>query len=70
MSFGVMNALAHFMYLMNSEFMPEMNKYVVVFINDILVYLKSTEEHEEHLYIMLQRLREHQLYAMFNTCEF
>jgi hypothetical protein len=49
MSFRLMNALAHFMYLMNSVFMPELNKFVVVFIDDILAYSKSMEEHEEHL---------------------
>jgi hypothetical protein len=48
MSFGLMNALAQFMYLMNSVFMLELEKFVVVFIDDILVYLKSMEEHEEH----------------------
>jgi hypothetical protein len=48
MSFGLMNALAHFMYLMNSVFVPELDKFVVMFIDDILVYLKSMEEHEEH----------------------
>jgi hypothetical protein len=46
MSFGLTNALAHFMYLMNSVFMPEMDRFVMVFINDILVYSKSTDEHE------------------------
>jgi hypothetical protein len=56
MSFGLTNAPAHFMYLMNSVFMPELDKFVVVFIDDILVYLKNMEEHEEHLRIMLQRL--------------
>jgi hypothetical protein len=55
MSFGLMNALAHFMYLMNSVFMPELDKFVVVFIDDILIY-SSMEEHEEHLRIVLQRL--------------
>jgi hypothetical protein len=49
MSFGLTNALAHFMYLMNSVFMPELNKFVMIFIDDILVYSKSTEDHEEHL---------------------
>jgi hypothetical protein len=49
MSFGLMNALAHLMYLMNSVFMPEMNQFIVVFIDNILVYLKSMKEHEDHL---------------------
>jgi hypothetical protein len=49
MSFGLTNAPTHFMYLMNSIFMPELDKFVVVFIDDILVYSKSTEYHEEHL---------------------
>jgi hypothetical protein len=49
MSLGLTNALAHFMYLMNSVFMPELDQFVVVFIDDILVYLKSMEEHEDHL---------------------
>jgi hypothetical protein len=49
MSFGLMNAPAHFMYLMNSVLMPDLDKSVVVFIDDILVYSKSVEEHEEHL---------------------
>jgi hypothetical protein len=70
MSFGLMNAPAHFMYHMNSVFMPELDHFVVVFIDDILVYSKSMEEHEEHLRIVLQRLREHQLYTKFIKCEF
>jgi hypothetical protein len=70
MSFGLMNALAHFMYLMNSVFMPELDKFVVVFIDDILIYSRSMEEHEEHLRIILQRLQEHQLYVKFSKCEF
>jgi hypothetical protein len=48
MSFGLMNASAHFIYLMNSILMPELDKFVMVFIDDILVYSKSMEEHEEH----------------------
>jgi hypothetical protein len=69
-SFGLTNVLAHFMYLMNSVFMPELDKFVMVFIDDILIYLRSMEEHEEHLRIILQRLWEHQLYAKFSKCEF
>jgi hypothetical protein len=49
MSFGLTNALAHFMYLTNSIFMPEPDKFVVVFIDNIHIYLKSMEDHEEHL---------------------
>jgi hypothetical protein len=56
MSFILMNAPAHFMYLMNSVFMPELDQVVMVFIDDIMVYSKSMEEHEEHLPIVLQRL--------------
>jgi hypothetical protein len=63
MSFGLTNAPAHFKYLMNSVFVPELDKFVVVFIDDILIYSRSMEEHEEHLQIILQWLREHQLYA-------
>jgi hypothetical protein len=70
MSVGLTNALAHFMYLMNSIFMPELDRFVVVFIDDILVYSKSTVEHEEHLRVMLQQLQDHQLYAKFSKCEF
>jgi hypothetical protein len=54
MTFGLTNATAHFMYLMNSVFMPELDKFVVVFIDDILVYSKNEEEHEKHLRIILQ----------------
>jgi hypothetical protein len=58
------------MYLMNSVFMPELDKFVVVFIDGILVYSKSMEDNEEHLRVMLQRLRDHQLYTKFSKCEF
>jgi hypothetical protein len=53
MSFGVTNAPAHFMYLMNSVFMPELDMFVVVFIDDILIYSKSEEEHAQHLQAIL-----------------
>ena len=69
MSFGLTNAPAHFMYLMNSV-LPEQDKFVVVFIDDILVYSKNKKEHAEHLRIVLTRLREHQLYAKFSKCDF
>jgi hypothetical protein len=70
MSFGLTNAPTHFMYLMNSVFMLELDQFIVVFIDDILVYSKSMEEHEDHLQIVLQRLREYQLYAKFSKCKF
>jgi hypothetical protein len=70
MSFGLTNAPTHFMYLINSVFMPELDKFVVVFIDDILVYSKNEEDHAEHLRIVLTRLCEHQLYAKFSKCEF
>jgi hypothetical protein len=54
MSFGLTNAPAHFMYLMNSVFMPELDKFVMVFIDDILVYSKNEEEHKQHLWVILQ----------------
>jgi hypothetical protein len=54
MSFELTNAPAHFMYLMNSVFIPELSKFVVVFINDILVYSKNEEDDEQHLCVILQ----------------
>jgi hypothetical protein len=70
MSFGLTNALAHFTYLMNSVFMLGLDKFVVVFIDDILIYSKNKEEHAKHLQSVLTRLREHQLYAKFSKCAF
>jgi hypothetical protein len=58
------------MYLMNSIFMLELEKFVVVFIDDILVYSQNEEEHAEHLRIVLTRLHDNQLYAKFSKCEF
>jgi hypothetical protein len=70
MSFGLTNALAHFMYLMNYVFMLEFDKFVMVFIDDILIYSNNEEEHEQYLQIVLQRLRENQLYPKFLKCAF
>jgi hypothetical protein len=70
MSFGLTNAPAYFMYLMNSVLMPELDKFVVVFIDDILVYSKNEEEHAGHLHVVLQHLREHCLYAKLSKCDF
>ena len=70
MPFGLTNAPAAFMDLMNRVFGPYLDKFVIVFIDDILVYSSSKEEHAEHLRIVLQTLREHQLYAKFSKCQF
>jgi hypothetical protein len=70
MFFGLTNAPAYFMYLMNKVFMEYLDKFVVVFIDDILVFSRSEEEHEEHLRLVLQMLSEHQLYAKFSKCDF
>ncbi|WVZ80751.1 hypothetical protein U9M48_028204 [Paspalum notatum var. saurae] len=70
MSFGLTNAPVFFMYMMNSVFMNELDKFVVVFIDDILVYSKNEKEHEEYLRIVPTRLREHKLYAKFSKCAF
>jgi hypothetical protein len=70
MSFGRTNAPAYFMYLVNSVFVNELDKFVVVFIDDILIYSKNEAEHVKHLRIILQRLRDHKLYAKFSKCEF
>ncbi|KAK1682387.1 hypothetical protein QYE76_043235 [Lolium multiflorum] len=70
MSFGLTNAPAYFMNLMNKVFMKYLDKFVVVFIDDILIYSKNEEEHAEHLRIVLGTLRDHQLYAKFSKCEF
>jgi hypothetical protein len=70
MSFGLTNAPAFFMNLMNSVFMDYLDKFVVVFIDDILIYSKSEEEHVDHLKMVLRRLQEYQLYAKLSKCEF
>jgi hypothetical protein len=70
MSFGLINVPAYFMYLMNKVFMEYLDKFVVVLIDDILIFLKTEEDHETHLRLVLEKLRTHQLYAKFNKCEF
>jgi hypothetical protein len=70
MSFGLTNAPAYFMFLINKVFMEYLDKFVVVFIDDILVYSRGEEEHEEHLCLALQKLRENMLYAKLSKCEF
>jgi hypothetical protein len=70
MSFGLTNAPTFFMNLMNNVFMDYLDKFVVVFIDDILIYSQSEEEHVDHLKMVLQRLWEHQLYAKLSKCEF
>jgi hypothetical protein len=70
MSFGLTNATTYFMYLMNKVFMEYLDKFVMVFIDDILIYSRSEEENEEHLHLVLQKLREHRLYAKLTKCEF
>jgi hypothetical protein len=70
MSFGLTNAPAYFLYMMNKIFIEYLDKFVLVFINGILVYSRSEEEHEGHLRLVLQKLRDHKLYAKLSKCEF
>ena len=70
MPFGLTNAPAAFMDLMNRVLRPCVDQFVVVFIDDILVYSKDTQEHEQHLRIVLETLREKKLYAKLSKCDF
>jgi hypothetical protein len=70
MSFGLTNAPAYFMNLMNKVFMEYLDQFVVVFIDDILIYYLNEETHEDHLRLVLQKLRDNQLYAKFSKCDF
>ena len=70
MSLGLTNAPSAFMDLMNRVFKDYLDKFVIVFIDDVLIYSKSKEEHAEHLRLVLTTLRDHQLYAKFSKCEF
>jgi hypothetical protein len=69
MSFGLTNAPATFSRLMNYIFMDYLDKFVVSYLDDILIYSKNEEEHAEHLRLVLEKLREHQLYAKYSKCE-
>jgi hypothetical protein len=66
MSFGLTYVPAYFMYLMNKVFMEYLDKFMVVFTDDILIFSKTEEDHETHLRLVLEKLRTHQLYAKFN----
>ena len=70
MPFGLTNAPATFMDLMHRVFQPYLNQFVMVFVDDILIYSQSEEEHEDHLPIVLQALRDRKLYAKFSKCDF
>jgi DNA replication protein DnaC len=70
MSFGLTNALAYFMYLMNKVFIEYLDKFMVVFIDDILIFSKNEEEHDKNLRLVLQKFRKNQLYVKLNKCEF
>lgn len=70
MSFGLTNVPITFMDLMDRVFKLYLDQFMVVFINDIFVYSKSTEEHESHLGIVLQTLRDYKFFSKFNKCEF
>ena len=70
MPFGLTNAPASFMDLMHRVFQPYLDQFVVVFVDDILIYSQSEWEHEYHLRIVLQLLRDHQMYTKFSKCEF
>jgi hypothetical protein len=70
LSFGLTNAATYIMYMMNKVFMEYLDKFIMVFINDILVYSRSEEEHEGHIHLVLQKLQDHKLYAKLSKCEF
>ena len=70
MPFGLTNSPTAFMDLMHKVFQPYLDKFVVIYVDEILIYSQSKEEHEENLRIVLQALKEHQLYAKYSKCEF
>jgi hypothetical protein len=66
MYFGLIQVLTYYMDLMNKEFIEYLDKFIMVFINDVLVYSKDEKEHKEHLRLVLQELQDHRLYDKFN----
>ena len=70
MPFGLTNAPTTFMDLMNHVFRPYVDQFVVVFINEILVYSMNREDHDTHIRVVLETLRKEQLYAKLSKCEF
>jgi hypothetical protein len=70
MSFGLMNTSTYFMYLMNKVLIEYLDKFILVFIDDILIFSNTEEEYEKHLRLVLEKLRSNQLYAKFSKCEF
>jgi hypothetical protein len=70
MSFGLRNAPTYFMYLMNKVLMEYLDKFILVFIDDILIFSKMEEEHNKQLRLVLEKLRSNKLYAKFSKCEF
>ena len=70
MPFGLTNAPAAFIDLMHRVFQPYLDQFTVVFVDDILIYSQFEEEHEDHLRVVLQLLKDHQLYANFSKCKF
>ena len=67
--FGLTNAPATLMCFMNSSLHKYLDNFVIIFIDDILIYSKNEEEHKEHLKLFLQTLIEHKIYAKFSTCD-
>ena len=70
MPFGLINAPTSFMDLMHKVFQPYLDQFVMVFVDDILIYSKSEDEHEGYLRIVIQALRDHRLYAKLSKCEY
>jgi uncharacterized membrane protein YcgQ (UPF0703/DUF1980 family) len=70
MYFGLIEVPTYYMDLMNMNFMECLDKFIIVFIEGIMVYSKDEEEHEEHLHLELKKLQDHRLYAKLSKCEF